>query len=360
MTIGIVLHPFGEKRQSGLGRYAFELAQALLRDGADHEFIIYTKGKPSIPVPFSGKNIRHVQLRGGILWREIGFLLAPRADVYFFMTPMLPMLVSPGRMLAVAHDFPYHYVAPRTFLDRIFWKILHILHGRSLRRATRIIAFSNYTPKEVKKLFHIDPSRVAVVRSGFTDVCAAPPQALLNAPQPYFLAVGAVKERKNTFAIVRALAICKKEFNLPHKLIIAGAIGNPYSEKMLQFIREHNMEEDVIFPGHMNDGQMSFLYQNAEALVFPSLIESFGLPVLEAAKCGIPVVTANEGGPAENGRGIALLVDPRNDRDIALAMRRIATDRSLRAELIAKGRVRAGGFSWKKAAEDIFQVIESL
>ena len=105
---------------------------------------------------------------------------------------------------------------------------------------------------------------------------------------------------------------------------------------------------------------LAYLYERAQAFIFPSFIEGFGMPVLEAMHAGLPVITSNSGALAEVAGDAALLVDPKSPQEIAAAMGRIAGDADLRKELIAKGLERAGQFSWQKTAEEILEIITDV
>lgn len=358
MRIGYILHPYGEKHPSGLARYAVELLRALLEIDKENEYLIFTKGERSLP-ELPRKNFQYIPLKSGIFWREQGLPNMPRADVYIFPGQMAPLWGSFGKTIAVAHDFPYHYVTPDSLKQRIYAPLLHALHKRAYNHADKVVAISEYTKNELVNLFGVSKDKIIVIYNGFKDICEIPPREV-GAPKPYFLTVGAVKERKNTFGLVKAFALLKKEHKLPHKLVIAGKTGNTYSGRTLAFIKENCLEGEVIFPGHMDDHQISYLYQNAEALVFPSIIESFGFPVLEAFACGTPVITSNEGGVAEVAGSAALLVNPRSEQEIARAMHNVATNDRVRSRLVARGNDRAKQFSWQKTATDLLKLLNDL
>ena len=125
-------------------------------------------------------------------------------------------------------------------------------------------------------------------------------------------------------------------------------------------IEELGLEDKVIFKGYVPHDALKSIYAKASLFVFPSLTESFGLPILEAMSCRVPVITSNCGGMAEIADEAALLVDPYNVEEIAEAMYRILTDETLRATLIKKGFNRASQFSWEKTARETLEVYERV
>ena len=122
-----------------------------------------------------------------------------------------------------------------------------------------------------------------------------------------------------------------------------------------------NLEKEVVFIGFCNDAELSYLYQRATALVFPSTVESFGFPVLEAMACDIPVITSNFGGPSETGRGgAAVLVDPKRAESIFHGMLKIFEDKIFRNKTVALGRARIKEYSWHKTAQKTLVLVNSL
>jgi len=358
MKIGVVLHPYGEDKPSGLGHYILELTQNLLAIDRKNTYLIFTKGAPRASPALSGNNWRIVPLGFGKLWRDIGFIFAPKADVYLFGTPVLPIFFKLKKTIVVTHDFPYRHIAPDTLKQRIYKPLLNFVHKLSLRKADGVVAISEYTKQEDINLFGVDERKITVIYNGFRDVGATKP-AELKLKKPYFLAVGAVKERKNTLRIVQAFASALQEHNLPHHLVIVGKTGNSYSKKVMDYIKEKRIENRVLFFGHANDEQLSYLYRNAEALVFPSTIESFGFPVLEAMSCGLPVITSKYGGVAEVAGDAALLVNPESVSEIAQAFLEITENPARRSGLIARGYKQARKFSWQKTARQFLALMES-
>src|SRR5262249_19527897 len=153
-----------------------------------------------------------------------------------------------------------------------------------------------------------------------------------------------VQARKNIAGVVFAMKA------LPgSRLVVAGGDGYGAAE-IHSLVRREGMERRVLFLGHVDQSKLRLLYSSAAALVFPSFEEAFGLPILEAMSCGLPVITSNVTGMPEVAGDAALLVDPRNIEEIAAAMQRVLDDGRLRQELIAKGKDRAGQFTWERCA----------
>jgi len=159
--------------------------------------------------------------------------------------------------------------------------------------------------------------------------------------------VGIIKLRKNVENIVRGFhRFVQTHPEAPHKLLIGGNAAGAYADKVRRYIADNKLGDRVTFLGHLNDGMMSYLYRRAAALVFPTLIEGFGFPVLEAMSVGVPVVASAVGGVPEVAGYAALLVPPEDPDALAAALHTAVHNEDERARLIAVGQARARAFTW--------------
>ncbi|MDP3740936.1 MAG: glycosyltransferase family 1 protein, partial [bacterium] len=205
----------------------------------------------------------------------------------------------------------------------------------------------------------IDQQRIHVIPLGINRFDTNSEKPISAPAKPYFLFVGVIKPRKNVLGVVKAFAEFKKSDADSFHLIIAGKEGAEYQRKIEEFIIAENLTNWVAILNHVSDYGLSALYRNAEALVFPSLWEGWGLPVLEAFAAGVPVITSNRSGTKEAAGDAALLVDPENFQDIAAGMKEILKP-DIRKQLIEKGRRRALEFSWEKSAKKYLELFKSI
>ena len=178
-------------------------------------------------------------------------------------------------------------------------------------------------------------------------------------PENFFLFIGVIKERKNVMNIVRAFSLFFKA-HPGYTLVIGGNAAGAYADAIREYIAKEGIGDSVRFVGHLNDGQLSYIYRRAQALVFPSFVEGFGYPVLEAMDCSIPVITSNQSSLAEVGGDAALLVDPHDPASIAAAMSRIADEPGLREDFIKKGAAWKENFSWDKAGNELTRILTNI
>ncbi len=353
------MHPYGEKKPGGLPRIIFGWAHALMSVDHENEYIIFLKEKPEHLPELPGKNWRVEVLGTGRLWLT-RLKHATVCDVYLFNTPVLPLLFKPRRSVIITLDYPYQYLAPRNFSERVKRIFIGWYHKHSLRRADHIIAVSHSTKNDTVKFFNIPPEKISVVYHGYKKICEVPEQAPpAFLPQKYFFFAGTLKERKNVLNILKAFNMCvKRNADFAHDLVIGGKNEGEYYAQLQNFVEKERIENRVHFLGHLNELQLSYVYKRAEALVFPSIVEGTGFPILEAMSCGIPVITSNIFGPAELGaNGAAALIDPYNVGEIAHAMERLSTDKTFRGEMIARGPAQLEHFSWDKCGKETLEIL---
>jgi len=351
MTIGIVLHPYGEKKPSGLGRYIFELTKTLLEQDKENKYIIYLKNK-SQKLPDLNGNYKIKILGWRKFWLDLGLFFAPRADIYIFNTPRMPLFFKPKKSIVIALDFAYKYFKPGR-------PILSFINKLALEKCERIISVSQATKNDIIKFFKIPEEKIKVIYPGFNNICSLSPKTI-EISGKYFLYVGVIKERKNLLNAVRAFCEFKKKDSQDYKLFIIGKKGGEYYEKINDFIKNNKLEKEIIFLDFIDDNELSYIYKNAQVLVFPSMIEGFGFTILEAMSCGLPVITSNCSSMAEVGDEAVLLVDPKEIESISNAMEKIVNNEDIRKKLIQKGYEQIKNFSWQKSAEEFIDLFKKI
>ncbi|MBI4118633.1 MAG: glycosyltransferase family 4 protein [Parcubacteria group bacterium] len=360
MKIGIILHPYDEDKPAGLARTIFELTKGMLDVDSQNEYYVFLKNTPKTPPQFPGENWKFVSLGGGRFWLE-KLRNAPRCDVYIFNTPVMPFFWKPPKSIIIALDFAYWYLADKTLDGQLKKLITFLIHGYSLKKADAIVAISHATKEETARLFKIPEGKIDVVYCGFKRICVVPEKRVPLPTEKFFFFAGILKLRKNILNIVKAFHVFQGA-HPDYSLVLAGnPSGGKYFDSVLRFIEENKLTEKIHFVGHLNDPELSYVYKRTEAFLFPTLIEGFGYPVLEAMDCGVPVITSNQSSLREvGGEGSALLVDPYEPKDIAAAMREVVESSDKKEKLITAGFVRAKQFSWRKAGEELLEIVKRI
>lgn len=357
MRVGVLLHPYGERHPAGLGRYIFDLTKHLIEEGRQHHFLVYLRDEIKEQPLFSGRNWETIVLRGGRLVLEWGLRVAAPADIYIFNTPVMPLTWRP-RSIVIALDFAYMRFLPRSLVMCGWKEVLRFYHSLSLRRAHHVVAISAATKEDTVSFFKVPSDKVTVIYPGFTSICATSPQQI-PVPSNFFLFVGAVKERKNVVTVVRSFLEFRRR-NAGYSLLIAGHAAGQYFEGIKDIVNSNGAEGEVVFLGHVSDSVLSFLYRNATALVFPSLAEGFGFPVLEAMDCGVPVITSRTSSLGEISGNAAHLVNPADEIELSTAFEILAHDASYRDILVERGSRRSAEFNWKRTAESFLSLIADV
>jgi len=283
-----------------------------------------------------------------------------RAALFHGLNQRLPRRSYPAFVVTIHDLFPLtstEYSTP-SFQKR-FTEILQ----DAVSRADRIIAVSNATREQLLQHTNAPDGRIRVIHHGVDRIPAASPEEQrafrkevlgLAAEGKFFLSVGVIQTRKNIANIVLAakrISGCR--------LVLAGGDGYG-AEAIHALIEKEGMSGRVIRLGHASPEKLRLLYSAATALVFPSFEEGFGMPVLEAMSCGLPVITSNCSAMPEVAGEAAVLVDPNKVSEISEAMRHVAEDASLAADLRERGRKRAAAFSWEQCARETWRVYEEV
>jgi glycosyltransferase involved in cell wall biosynthesis len=241
------------------------------------------------------------------------------------------------------------------------------LYGPSIERAALVLAISEFTRQTLIEKLGTNPAKILVTPlapdpiflPGASGVAAE--EAVLRKydleNKPYFIFPGNTWRHKNHRTAVRALALHRAQTGEEMLLVCTGAAKEAQPE-LEALIRELGLENQVRFLGYVPREELPGLYQGAQALVFPSLFEGFGIPVLEAMTCGCPVICSSTTSLPEIAGDAALLCDPEAPAEFAAAISTVRRDAALRAGLIERGRVQAAKFSWERFAREVLGALE--
>jgi glycosyltransferase involved in cell wall biosynthesis len=272
---------------------------------------------------------------------------------------------SPCPVVVSIHDLSFEHL-PQTFKWRSR-KQLRITVRRSAREASQVIALSEHARKDIISTYCIAPEKVTAIplaaaahfRPIRNDEELQRVRQTYGIEGEYILSVGAIQPRKNLSRLVAAYSHLRRatpEGNLP-KLVLAGKCAWLY-EETLRTIKELQVSDSVILTGYVPESDLPVLYSGALCFVYPSYFEGFGLPPLEAMKCGVPVIVGNRTSLPEVVGDAAILVDPFDAEAIAGAMDKLISDSNLRAALAARGLARAKLFDWRETARQTLTVYQ--
>jgi glycosyltransferase involved in cell wall biosynthesis len=356
------------RRLTGAGNYIVQLTRALQDVDPANEYVVFAK--PPHAELFQARGQLHV-VQVALATRMFRIGWEQLALPFIVRQQQLDLLHSPHYTMPLAvrcktvvtfHDMTFflHPEMHKTYKKIFFRTMIRI----STRRADAIIADSESTRQDILQLLRPDSHKVSAVPLGVSDyfrpivdVSAAERiRRKYHLPNSIILYVGVLEPRKNLPTLVKAFKSLVDR-GLPHTLVLAGHKGWMYTE-LFQTIEELQLAERVRFTGYVPDGDLAGLYSAADAFVYPSVYEGFGLPVLEAMACGIPVVTSKVSSMPEIAGETGVLIDPRRADELANALYRVLTDRALHDTLAHKGLERSKLFSWRRTAQETLAVYE--
>ena len=373
MHIAIDIQPVLGKR-SGVGWYAFHLVKALSRIDKNNKVILFyfdfLKNSGGIPTDnprFKNHPIYLPRRVFNFAWKKLGISSVDffvRADVFHFPNFVIPPLKK-GKAVVTIHDLAFRrypeYIEPKNL------SFLTEQLPRTLKRADSVIVNSEFTKNELISFYDIVPEKVRVTRLGVSEEFrpVEEPGFLeetrkrYQLPKRFILSLGTLEPRKNVPALLKAYSRLRQSPGFEHKLVFAGMKGWLY-DGIFEQIKRLNLENQVLFIGYVPEEDLPFLYNLSELFVFPSLYEGFGLPVLEAFACGVPVIVSDRASLPEVAGDAAILIDPEDIDALTRGMKNVLGNEDLRTELIAKGFRRAKEFSWEKTARETLRVYEEV
>lgn len=339
--VAVDASPATREVQTGTERYCAEVCRRLPAAAPDLRFVFYA----SRPAP--GPGLDATVLPAPRLWSQLRLpaeLWGHRPDLLFVPAHAVPFL-SPGRATTVVHDLAFErYPEAYGSGERAY---LRLTTRWAARRCRLLCAVSEATRRDLVELYGVEEERVVVVPNGIGPAPAPPSEdevhrrlTALGVDRPYCLHVGRVEAKKNQATALEAVE------RLPDLLLVS---AGPVRDQELAGRLRASPRARVL--DRVPSADLEALYRGARALVFPSLYEGFGLPLLEAQQRDLPVVTARVSSlPEVGGDGAEYADDPYDEEELAAALERALNGSE---ELIARGRANAARFSWDRTADGV-------
>jgi glycosyltransferase involved in cell wall biosynthesis len=358
-------------KPAGAGMYAIQLVRALAARGRGDGYALFTHSPALDEIVGGRRDWRIERVHAGsrplrLAWEQVmlpGAIERLRIDVLHSTHHTLPLRPVRARRVVTVHDLTFFRLPARYPPARRLY--MQALTRLSVRAADAVIVPSEIVRLDVLRLFDLPEERVVAIHEaaapGYAPMdreAAAATAARYGLRAPYVLSVGSSEPGKNRGRLFRALSQLRAE---GHECTLAvvgqAAWGRDAEERAVESL---GLGDAVRFLGYVPQSDMTALYNAATAFVFPSLYEGFGLPVIEAMACGVPVLTSNVSATAEVAGDAALLVNPRSVEEVRDGLRRLLTEPALRDDLGARGSARAAQFSWARAAEETYAVYRRL
>jgi len=347
----------------GLGNYSRDIIRLMSHYSPENKYLLYT---PRIdnglfdPDPTATETIlphRFVDKKIPSLWRSSGIckdIRTHKVDIFHGLSQELPVGIEKTGAKSVVTMHDAIFVRYPELYDPFYRTIFTKKNRYSCKVADRIVAISEQTKNDIIEFFGADPGKIDVVYQGCNNIFRQPilPNDIAavkrkyNLPNDFIVTVGAIEKRKNQGIILDALYQSKIDIPL---VIIGGK--TKYAEEISKKAHEYSLDRQIIVVNNVSTVDLPAIYHAALCMVYPSLFEGFGIPILEALCCQTPVITSQGSCFAETGGDAALYIDPKNADDLADKLQQVLTNKELTKEMTNRGLMHAEKFTDEKIAQ---------
>lgn len=367
MKIGIDARPLS-KKLTGIGVYLYEVIKQLSVIDTKNEYMLYSN-KDLLQDISLGTNWSVVidPFPIGTIWLNIFIpknIKKDRLDVFWATSQILPIIKCNCISILTVHDlallkFPVGS-SYNTFVQKLFL-------SRSCHTADKIISVSESTKNDFIDFFNVDKRKIKVIYNGVTeklfpiDKIEAKDyiQKKYEINQDFILFLGTIEPRKNIKTIIKAFYLFKKNRKFNCKLVLAGGIGWK-TKSIFELVKKLNLDEDIRFLGYIDEADKIYLYNACEFFVFPSIYEGFGIPLLEAMKCGKTTITTNISSMPEviGTEGAGLMIDDYHDyKTLATYFKKLYTDKEYNNSFREKAIEQSRKFSYSLCAKATLELL---
>ena len=360
-----------ENELEGIGRFSYEILKELCEKNPNIQFdFIFDR-------PFSKKFLFNKNITGHILspqtrhpflwyyWFEIKLprlLKKIKPDVFLSLDGFICTSIK-IKQISVIHDINFeHYPKNLPFFHRKFYKFFFPKYAK---KANTIITVSNYSKEDIAKTYGVKKEKIHVIYNGvgnsFLPIQEEEKRkikTLFSLGCDYFIFIGSLHKRKNIVNLLKGFDLYKKNTQSKTKLLIVGK-KRWWSKEMKETYKKINFKGDVLFTGYLKEEILPKIIASAKGLCFTSFFEGFGLPIVEAMKCGVPIITSNTSSMPEVCGEAGIQIDPNNVNEIANAIRKIENNKTLRDKLIKLGLERSKKFNWEIAGKKLSDILNT-
>lgn len=350
----------------GIGWFTYQTVERIVKAHPEHEFFFFFD-RPYDPSFVFAPNVTpvvvHPQARHAVLFAiwfdyRLPYMFRKYNIDLFLSTDGQMSLNTNVPTCLVIHDLAFeHYPEHFKLSHKLYWRRYTPLFAK---KATRIATVSTFSKEDISKTYGVPAGNIDVVYNGAHDEYRPLGHSERDKVKDkyadgceYFVFAGALHPRKNIVNLLKAFILFKKRQHTNMKLVIAGRMAWKYDE-IEQMKTEMQFKDDVKWVGYLNVDQLSKVIGGAYALVYASIFEGFGIPILEALQCDVPAIVSNTSSMPEVAGDAALLVAPTDPEDIANKMHQLYKDEALRSRLIANARQQVKKFDWDITAQRLW------
>ncbi|MCD6109387.1 glycosyltransferase family 4 protein [bacterium] len=366
MKIGVDIRGTVNEK-AGKGYYAFHLVKALLSLNNGNKYILYSNKSIDSYDNFKNATVKIIDKKG-LFWHKKVLSDAYKENLEIFIAPtsyIIPALHNPNKIkvLMAVHDliaflYPENHNKKAVLIEKLTL-------GQALKKIKKVLSVSENTKKDLINRFGVKESLIEIIHNAASDsfgIIEKEECEILRKhkklPKEFIFSVGTLEPRKNYETLIEAYSKIRA-YHPQVKLVIAGKNGWK-SENIFKKVKELKLENDVIFLGYVTENELAKLYNLATIFAYPSLYEGFGIPPLEAMKCGCPAITSNTSSLPEVVGDAAILVNPNSTEELKNTLHKLLSTPSLRENLKNKGLEQYKKFSWKTSARKLLAIINKV
>lgn len=370
MNIGVNARLLLPNKMEGIARYIFETTKRLALDHPEDTFYMFFDRKPSLKYVFSGNVVPVVvgpQARHPLLYRywfdhQLPKLFKQYKIDVFYSGDGYMSLKSECPTVIVSHDLAYkHY--PK-FIKSGELSYYKKRFPKFHKKAKHIIAVSNFTKDDIINQYGIRPEKITVGYNALPSSCSRKDDLVLEKikqkhtqGQDYFVSVSSIHPRKNTINLIKAYEKYREKSNQCKLLLIGSKLWK--TKKFDKALEQSRYKSDIIHLENILGDEVYDIIAGAQGMIYISLFEGFGIPILEGFGCRVPVITSNVSSMPEVAGNAALLVDPKNIDEIAQSMLAIENE-DVAQDLVQRGAARVKDFSWKATSDEIYSTLKKV
>ena len=353
----------------GFGWFTHEVVKRIVLQHPEHEFFFFFDRKYDDKFIYAN-NVKPIVINPQArhpflyyLWFEFGVKKAlKKHEIDVFLSPDGYLsLGSDVKQIPVIHDLSFvHFPKDIPFFNR---KYVNYFFPKFAKKASKIVTVSEYSKNDISVNFEINKDKIIVAHNGIGDFFNPINEELKEATRSkftggkdYFLFVSALHPRKNIVNLFKSFDVFKNQTRSDVKLLM---VGEKYwwNQEIKDCFDSLNSKKDIIFTGHVQSSELNDIYCSGLALTYVSYFEGFGIPLVEAMRCELPILASNTTSLPEVGEEAAIYVNPFSVEDIKNGMVRLFKDESLRKELVENGKERAKLFNWQNTADKVWKTI---
>ncbi len=369
MIIAINARTLKPVPRDGIGWFTFEVVRGIVSAHPEHHFVLISERKYDDP-PVTGSNVEYITIPLRTVhpllwyvWHEFflpGVLKKVSADLFVAPDGIMPLRASVP-CIPVIHDLNHeHRPGDMPWCERVYYRYFFPLFAR---KAARVATVSHFSAEDISATYCIAREKIDVVPNGVAGIFTPPlpgeaeeTRREFAGGKPYFLFVSNFSPRKNVETVIRAYDLFRNDSGSDHVLLLAGR--RLYLTRSIDRALEASpYGSDILFTGSVSRDVLRRLYGAAVALIFVPWFEGFGIPVVEAQRCGTPCILSDTSSLPEVSGGAALCAGPAGADAIASAMASLVNDEALRRRLSTDGILNSGRYTWENAATEMWNCI---